>query len=260
MIDPLLYFRNVYVQLGGGGWLRFVDAATRATPVAEVNVVQTDSEQAFAAEGDPLEVAPLRRGSSHGRVAFQVVGGRLCVCLADGLFRYGRFEVRATPGHEPEFAGDVAPHDPEDRLLVAADEIVPSPRPADADGDRLPDGWAIEGAAARVETTADGVAVEAGDAACSLELAVPFAGDAPVVAFSRIRVDAGRVRFGVRVRRESAASVAEPGPPVLVSSVVTPGKRPPILVRFDLEPRTRCAIEWVSLRRALRLGDVLRGA
>jgi hypothetical protein len=182
------------------------------------------------------------------------------VCLADGLFSYGRFEVRATRGLEMGFVGDVAPHDQNDDLLVAAVLIVPTPSLASAAGAPLPDRWSVEGSPARVETTPEGLAVDAGDDGCALTLAIDFAGDAPVVAFSRLRVDDGRVRFGIRVRREGATYVAGPGPAALVSSIVTPGRRPPIVVRYDLDPHTRCLIEWVSLRRARQLGDVLRGA
>jgi hypothetical protein len=237
-INPLLYYRNLYVRLADGAWLVRVDRATPPRPVAIPNAIHSDSDADFTSEGPP---PPPRRGSSGGRVAFQALDGRLYVCLADGLFRLGRLRVRVSSGLEPDFSDEPRPHDPGDALLLFPGELLPAG----------PRDWTPVGAA-RVERAGDEVVAESDAGASAVELRVPVEDGVPVVAFVRLRVERGLARLAAR---NADTPPVAPGSSTLVSSNVSGTQKGFTTLRVELDPDTRCVVEWTSVRRVRRLGE-----
>jgi hypothetical protein len=254
-INPILYYRNLLVQLPGGAWLTRADAETPPPPVATVNLLVSADDRAFTTDGDPLAVAPVARASVGDRLVYQAIGSTLYVCLAEGRYRPGRLEVRATRGLAVSPAPELRPHDPDDDLLVERKELLSSSAPAAA-GE-----WSAEGGAV-VSRDGDAVVVETDDAEGAegaAELRVPIAEPSPVVSFARVAVERGSARFGNRNRREGTFFPLQSAEPSLASSTVSGTKKGFVTLRLELDRGSRARILWVSLRDVRRFEGGPRG-
>jgi hypothetical protein len=253
--NPLLFYRNVYLILPGGRRLTRVDERTPPAPVTVPNLLQTESDEAFLVKDDPLGAVEVRRGSAHGRIAYQAVAGTLYVCVAEDVFRPADLQARTARGLDIAFTPESPPLDPDDPLLFAPGELATNGALADANGDGAPEGWTVKGAPTFTREAGGALAIEAGAKRCELVMRADLAPGTPVAAFARMRVERGRATLGLRNRREGDAVTVEPGPKALVGTRVLATRRPRISIRVTLDPGSRCVLEQVSLRRALKLGD-----
>jgi hypothetical protein len=258
-INPLLLFRHLYLRLSERHrpYLSLADSATPVAPIARQAFAYTDSDAAFLVRGDaPAPQLPIRIGSSNERLVFQVLGGRLYVCLHDGLFVHGRFRVRSTAGAPPVFTPEIRPHDPSDRTLCSDDELLSVRAFADADGDSTPDGWVVSGLPKRVELGPRGeLIVETGNAECEFAAEVPAESPTPIVAFVTMRVERGRVAVSLHPDERCRLWI-EPGPMATVSPYLGHTRRRSPDLRVVMAPGTRCVIEAVAVRRALTLAEL----
>lgn len=239
-IDPLLYFRNVSLRPPDGTWLAYHAVGDPVTPVADATVVQTEDDAPFRGDrsGRVATTAKLRKASE--RVSVQTIGGRVYVCLAADAFAAGACEIRADDGDVPSFEPDVAPYDDRDALLLGREELV-APGPSEA--------WTVSGDPTRSEKTADGLALEAGDAPCRVTVPFSAAGGSAFVAFCRAEVAEGSATFGIAGRRAFATVSVAPGGVRLVSSPILRARDRDSAV-FELAPHARATLASVSVRRA----------
>ena len=259
-INPLLYFRNVYYRVlpDPKKWLSAADARTPPSPVAEAGIAQTESTALLnAPPGAPRELVTAT-GRVDGRLAYQVLHGRLYVCLIDGLFERGRFEVSHSSPRQPEVADATPGYDPGDSIVGAPDEYASNPTLADADGDGVPDGWQVdEGGAQFTRDSAGPLVVETGDAQCAISRREPAAEGLPLVAAVVTEVERGAVEFSIRQRREGDALRLAPGPLAVYSPVLLRPKPERLRLRFVFAPNTRCRLVRISLRRERLLGELV---
>lgn len=255
-INPLLYFRNVYLKNAGGQpYLVLADSPDFIAPVAWRGFVQTDSDAAWTAGPDERIVAvPLYEAGR--RVTAQVLGNTLYVCLREGLFVPERFRVTVSGAEPAGFTPDLRAHDLSDPLLAAPGELGPEPRAWDAAGGGLPNGWTLQGTPALLEPLPGGGAVvEAGNEDVVITVSARVPDGEPLVAAARVRVKQGRAGVSLRKAPKNYTWVS-PGATCEVSPfVAVPGKRVAGL-RILLEPGTRIRIESVSIRRARRLMEL----
>ncbi len=256
VVDPLLYFRNVYHIFADGTWVRYAGPGT--PPAIVARYAQTDSAALLdLPPGFDAEV-PARVGRVRGRLVYQALDGTLYVCLDEGRFEPRRFFVRATPGAHVTFTQEVAGYDPSDATLFAPEELAPNPTLADADGDGTPDEWTVECGAPRFEWTGDGaLVVESGDEPCLLSCEAPLASKIPIAATLRVRVDRGHVAFYVRDSHPADRVEIGAGHSGAFSPILLQVNRRRARPRIELTPRTRCLISGMSIRRERRLADVV---
>jgi hypothetical protein len=262
-VNPVLLFRYLYLRLPPGQppYLSLTDPATPVAPIARQAFAYTDSEAAFAVRGDASSPdLPIRLGSSRGRIVYQVLGGKLYVCLNDGLFVYGRFRARATEGLSVAFTPEVQPHDLADSALCAEGELFSARGFADTDGDSMPDGWVVSGFPKLVERGPDGeLIVETGNTECEFAAEVAAQSPTPIIASIKMQVERGRVSVSLR-KDERCRLWVDPGPMATVSPYVGHTRRRAPDVRLVFEPGTRCVVESVSVRRALTLAELCDSA
>jgi hypothetical protein len=255
--NPLLYFRNLYVPLPSGDWLTRVDDATPPALLTSVTFLDIAGDDPFTTVASPVAGLEVRRGALHDRLAYEAVGGTLYVCVAENLFEFGALRVRATKDAEVSFHQDIPALDARDESMFLPGELAANGALADSDGDTVPDGWIVNGQPTLARTP-DGLAIEGGSGEASIELQVPLAPMTPVAAFGRLRVERGKVTFGVRNKRDGDAFPYSPGPLRDISSRILTTRRDQISVRLDLEPGARCVVERISLRRVRTLGELLQ--
>lgn len=255
-INPLLFFQTVLLKVDGHPWVVPTDPSPPVGPVGRGGFLQVSSSDPLSPTNADATTVSARVGRIGDRIAFQDLNGVLYVCLGDDLFSYGRFEVRVSLGSSHSFTPEIVPHDTTDDALCLGDDLIENERLVDEDGDRLPDGWEIDGVPARVETSASGgVTIESADLECELFLRIPKGVGVPLAAAARLRVDTGDVAFGLRKRRFHDGVLVGPTPPTTVSPILLAPQNHRARLRFIVAPHTRCEIDWVSLRRVRRLGE-----
>lgn len=248
-IDPLLFFRNISVLLPGGYWLTRVGPATPPPPITSPSHLLEDYDEPFTTDRDPLDKLEVFRGAKAGKLAYQVVGGRLYVCVAEDVYTHGAMEVRVSDGHAVEFHPDTPPYDPNDAQLLRPVELLADPDFATLG--KSSESWRVTGKPS-IEREAAGVVVEAEEGPCEIaDAGLPFA-DVSYVGFLELEVEEGEVSFGIGDVMESVPQ----GPARRMSTrVLLPRGSAGLVIR--LGSGARCRLVKASLRRAKPLYEAL---
>lgn len=256
-VNPLLFFRHVYLRVDGGPWLTFAGPHEPPGPAGQTGVLQVRDSAPFVAGLERVDVAERRSGIGHEIVA-QVLGGELHVDVAGGDFTPGRFEFRTTDGRSCRFTPSIERLDVDGAGFGAGEELVGNPGLECTDGD-LPSGWELTGGAATCSReAAGGVTIETGETACELRAPLLPTGGGGLAASCRIRVHRGFARFGLWRRTSDHDVLVEPVGWTTVSPVMLApeGRRPRAIVW--IAPHSRVTVEGVHVRQLATMAEVLR--
>jgi hypothetical protein len=252
-LNPLLYYGNVSVGLGNGIYLERVDTGSPPPPASRRDVVACRTDEAFRDREPPAAALSIRRASVDERLAWQVFDDRLWVSVPSEHFEPGRFELRVVGG-APAFAAARPSFDPDDPFLFAPEELCGNATLRDGDSDGAPEDWRVSGSSS-LERVRDGLRIEAVSGVCELVYEAPVERRTPFVAFARIAVERGVVRFEANARDEADALTVGPGAAKVQSSRIMLAKTGGATIRLTLAPGTRCVVERVSVRPSRRLGE-----
>lgn len=255
-VNPRLYPRNVMVRVASGAWLTRTSGAP--APVVDGNIIQCDDDAVFEAPPGAADEYSARRDSSHGRIVFQAIDGRLVVGLNRKSFEADRFEARVTAERSIEQFDETAGYDPGDPEIATGPELVARTKLVDDDGDATPDGWSVDRSLALFETTPDGAAVlETGPDGATLTLVPKLAADfASGVGFARMSVDRGSANFSASGRMAGQKFVVRAGRETTACTPISGFASLADGLRLEILPNSRVTVAWVSLRRTPAYGDL----
>lgn len=255
-VNPLLFFRHVYLRVDGGPWLTFAGPDEPLGPVGQTGVLQVSDPAPFLAGLERIVVPERRSEIGHGIVA-QVLVGELHVDVAEGDFTPGRFEFRTTDGRACRFTPAIEFLDVDGEVFRGGGELVGNPGLECRDGD-IPWGWElIGGVAACSREASGGVTIATGETACELRAVLPPVGGGALAASCRIRVHEGFARFGLWRRTSDHDVVVEPIGWTTVSPVLLApeGRRPRAIIW--IAPHSRVTVYGVRVRQLATMAEVL---
>ena len=253
-VNPLLFFRHVYLRVDGGPWLTFVGPHDLPGPAGQVGVLQVSDSAPFVAGLDRVDVTERRAAIGRSIVA-QVLGGELLVDVTD--FTPGRFEFRTTDGRSCRFTPSIESLDVESEVFRGGDELVSNPGLESRDGN-VPWGWELIGGVASCSPEAEGgVTVATGETACEIRTPLLPGSGGALAASCRIRVHDGFARFGLWRRTSDHDVLVGPTGWTTVSPVMLApeGRRTRAIVR--IAPESRVTVESVRVRQLATMAEVL---
>lgn len=255
-VNPLLFFRHVYLRVDGGPWLTYVGPHEPPGPVGQTGVLQVSVSAPFVAGLERVEVTERRASIGRGIVA-QVFGGELHVDVMDGEFTPGSFEFRTIDGRSCRFTPSTESFGFDGEVFRGGDELVGNPGLESRDGD-VPWGWElIGGVASFSRETAGGVTIATGVTACELRAPLLPGSGGALAAACQIRVHEGFARFGLWRHTSDHDVLVEPIGWTTVSPVMLSpeGRRPRAIVW--IAPHSRVTVLGVRVRQLATLAEVL---
>lgn len=254
-VNPRLYPRNLFIRLASGAWLTRTNGIP--APVVDTNILQCDDDSVFAAPPGVADAHAVRRDSLHGRIAFQVIDGRLVGGLAKVSFESGRFEARASAGRPIETFDETVGHDPADPEIATGAELVARTKLVDDDRDGIPDGWTIERPLSRFEAAPNGDAVlESGADGSVIALKPATRSPGTVIGFARMAVERGSASFSLAGRMAQSVFVVRAGRETTACSPISGWSAAEEGLRLELAPNSRVTVAWVSMRKTPKYGDL----
>lgn len=259
-INPLLYFRNVYFRVlpDDGAWLSSADSRVAPATVATQQILQSDSTDVLKLPPRTSREIQFSKGQVAGRLAYQALHGRLFICLENGLFEPGRFQLSLPDMLQAQISPESPGYVPTDILVAAPEEYSSNPTFADLDADKVPDGWHIEeGSPLFTRNPAGELVVETGDAECIISRREPGAEGLPLVTSLVAQVEQGEIEFSIRQRRKGDLLRISPGALGVHSPVILQPKPERLRLRLLFAPHTRCRLVQLTLRRERLLYEVV---